>query len=142
MILKELMRENAGVYSVTTDHRVADAAALMQGEHIGSVIVMEGQQLVGLLTDRDIALGLSLGAATPDSYVTELMSKEVQTVEATETLANVTRKFRESHVKRFPVVNENGNPVGIVSTDDVMALLAREMLDTCTALQPKLGHFV
>lgn len=102
MILKELLRAHADVVSLTTEHRIEEAAALMQAKRIGCVVVTENGNLVGVLTDRDIALGVSLGVATPESYVSGLMTRAVKTVSVSDTLAEVAHQFRLQRVKRFP----------------------------------------
>lgn len=143
MILKELFRENLEVFTLTNQSRIFDAASLMQEKAVGSIVILdESESVVGMITDRDIALSVALGAATPDSYVTEVMSAGVETIHEEMSLFDVARFFRTVNYKRLPVVDSNGLLVGIVSVDDVMALLAREMFDTCNALESKLGHMV
>ena len=143
MILKELLRENSEVFKLTEDNRIRDVAAMMHEKHIGSIVIVDDSDyVVGIITDRDIALGLALGVATPESYVTEVMSRDVETVRESMSLFDVTRFFKTANVKRLPVVNEELQLVGVVSYDDVIALLAREMFDTCQALEPKLGHMI
>ncbi len=143
MILKQLMREHCEVYKQTEDARISEAADLMRDKRVGSVVIVDESDFVtGIITDRDIAMGLALGAATPDSYVSEVMSRDVETISDSMSLFDVTRFFRNINFKRLPVIDKNQKLVGIVSMDDVMALLAREMFDTCTALEPKLGHIV
>ena len=80
MILKELFREHLDTFTLTKHARIHDAAALMQREKIGAVVIVEERRVIGIITDRDIALCVSLGAATPDSLVGEVMSKTVETV--------------------------------------------------------------
>lgn len=142
MILKELFREHQPVITLPPDARISDAAELMRRENVGSIVIIDGRQIAGIITDRDVALSVTLGAATPESLVAEVMTKEVETVNDTMTLFDVTRYLRSTRVKRLPVVDGDNRLVGIVSTDDVMALLAREMFDTCTSLESKLGHMV
>lgn len=142
MILKELFREDHTVVSLTTNARISEAAELMREKRVGSVVIVENRQVVGMLTDRDIAMGVALGAATPDSFVSEVMTRDVERVSDSISLFDLTRFFRISRVKRLPVVDEENQLVGIVSVDDIMALLSREMFDTCKALEPKLGHMV
>ena len=137
-----LFRDNQEVVSLTTDARISEAAELMREKRIGSIVIVENRQVIGMLTDRDIALGVALGAATPDSFVAELMTRDVERVDESMSLFDLTRFFRMSRVKRLPVVDDENQLVGIVSIDDVMALLSREMFDTCKALEPKLGHMV
>ena len=142
MILKELFQERREVITLTREARISAAAELMRRESIGSIVIVQDKQVVGLITDRDIALGVALGVATPDSFVTEIMSQDVKTVKETMPLYDVARQFRSTRVKRLPVVNSQNQLVGIVSVDDVLALLARELFDTCSTFEPKLGHMV
>ena len=143
MILKEMMREHCEVYKLNKDSRIIEAAKLMREKRIGSVILVDdADKVVGIVTDRDIAMCLAFGVTTPDSYMGEVMSGDVETIDESMSLFDATRFFRDVDVKRLPVVNSEGQPVGIVSVDDVMALLAREMFDTCSSLEPKLGHMV
>ncbi|QEG20427.1 CBS domain-containing protein [Mariniblastus fucicola] len=143
MILKELLRDNRSVYKLGEDSRIIDAVDLMRDRRIGSVVVVDSSgKISGIITDRDIALALAYGAAAANSFLAEVMTRDVFVVNEAMTLSEVTKQFRTFEVKRLPVVNGDGHPVGIVSLDDVMSLLAREMFDTCQALEPKLGHFV
>ncbi|MFK7769002.1 MAG: CBS domain-containing protein [Mariniblastus sp.] len=143
MILKELMRENAEVFSLTFSARISRAADVMRDKRVGSIVIVDdAETVVGIITDRDIAMTLALGAGTPDSTVQEAMSRDVQTIHESMSLFDVSKFFRTVDVKRVPVVNDSGMLVGIVSIDDVMALLALEMYDTCSSLEPKLGHVV
>lgn len=143
MILQELMLEHQKLYTLTENGRIIEAVQMMREHRIGSIVIVNDVGTVsGIITDRDIAMALAFGSASPESYVTETMSREVEVINEELTLFDVTRFFRTSNVKRLPVVDREGIPVGIVSLDDVMAVLAREMFDTCTSLVPKLGHMV
>ncbi len=142
MILQELFRDNNEVLTLDQDGRLSDAAELMRQYKIGSIVVMKKDEIVGIITDRDIGLSLALGAATPESFVGEVMTTEVETIVDSMNLFDVTRFFRTANVKRLPVVDRDGRLVGIISLDDIMPVLARAMFDTCSALEPKLGHGV
>lgn len=143
MILKELMRERLDTYSLPVCARISAAADMMRINRVGSIVIVDDDNsVIGIITDRDIAMVLALGAGSPDSTVEEAMSRDVETIPESMTLFDVSRSFRTVEVKRLPVVDADGRLVGIVSVDDVMALLAREMYDTCSSLEPKLGHMV
>ena len=143
MILKELMRENLDVYTLTESGRISTAADIMRAKRVGSIVIVDDSKVVvGIITDRDIGLSLALGAATPDSFVSEVMSKDVETINESVSLLDVSRIFQTIDIKRLPVIDAEDRLVGIVSVDDVMAVLAREMFDTCRSLEPKIGHMV
>ena len=143
MILKELMREHLEVYTLTESGCISTAADMMRDKRIGSIVIVDDSELVvGIITDRDIGLSLALGAATPDSSVSQVMSKDVETVNESASLFDVSRIFRTANFKRLPVVDADERLVGIVSVDDVMAFLAREMFDSCNSLEPRIGHMV
>lgn len=143
MILKELMREGLEVFKLTQSARISTAASMMREKKIGCIVIVdESDGVVGIITDRDIAMGLALGVATPDSFVSEVMSRDVECISDKMSLFGVTQQFRKLDVKRLPVLDQDGRLVGIVSVDDVMAMLARELFNTCTSLEPKLGYLV
>ena len=142
MILKEMIREHQPVFALPQEATISDAAELMRQEKIGAVVIRDDKRIAGIITDRDIALGLALGASTNESHVTEVMSSDVQTINENMTLVDVTRFFRHAKVKRLPVVNDQDELVSLISTDDILALLAREIFDTCSAMEDKLGHTV
>ena len=77
-----------------------------------------------------------------DSLLIETMAVDVETIDESMTLFDVAHVFRTKRVKRLPVVDSNNRLVGLVSTDDVLATLSRELFDTCSTLEPKLGHMV
>lgn len=140
MILKELFRDRREVVALTENDRIFNAVELMLREKVGSVVIVDGRKVVGIITDRDIALGVALGAATSDSFVSEVMSRDVVTIDESMNLVEVTRYIRERGLKRFPVVNRDKDLVGIVSADDILAMLGREIFDTCSSLKPRLSH--
>lgn len=142
MILNELMKHREPVTATERD-RVSQCADLMRGNRVGSVIIVNDKnKVVGILTDRDIGLSLALGVASPDSFVSEIMSREVECIRDSISLHELADHFRSSSVKRFPVVNNQDRLLGVVSSDDLIALLARDLFNTCRSLEPKLGHMV
>ena len=143
MILQEMMRAHREVYTLTEQNRIIDAVELMLQNRVGSVVIVDDDgRVCGMITDRDIAMVLAYGSASSESLVTETMSRDVQVMNQQLTLLDATRIFRDADVKRMPIVDSDNRPIGIVSIDDILALLARELFDTCGALEPKLGHMV
>lgn len=99
---------------------VMEAAQLMRGSDIGDVIVVEGDRLVGILTDRDIVVrALAEGADPHATAVGDICSRELSTVRPTESVGSAVRLMREKAIRRLPVVEETGQVVGIVSIGDV-----------------------
>ncbi len=142
MILKELLRDSDEVFTLTINDRIKDAVEIMHRQNVGSVVITDDQKVMGIITDRDVALGVTLGAATPESYVGEVMSREVHTIAQTASMFDAARKFRDAKVKRLPVVDEHEHLVGLISTDDMTAILARELINTCGALEGRLRSAV
>jgi CBS domain-containing protein/uncharacterized membrane protein YuzA (DUF378 family) len=105
--------------SVDTGTPIREAAALLQREDVGSLPVVDNGQLVGMLTDRDIALRVVAEGRDPSSATAgEIASRELVTVEPTEPLDQALRLMARRQVRRLPVV-EHGQLVGIVAQADV-----------------------
>jgi CBS domain-containing protein len=98
---------------------VAKAAKLMRDRKTGDVLVTDEGKLVGIVTDRDIAVRVTAKSLDPDQVlVRDVMSKRVQTGEPSWDLDKIARTMGKHQIRRLPIA-ENGVPVGIVSLSDV-----------------------
>ena len=99
---------------------VVEAARLMRDEDAGIVPVVEGERLVGTVTDRDIAIRVVAEGKDPQSTtVGEIASRELVTIDPEQDLDEALRLMARHQVRRLPVVEEDGTLVGIVSQKDV-----------------------
>jgi len=127
MKVSEVMTRD--VQTVRPDQRVQDAASFMLSADAGSIPVTDGDRLIGMITDRDIAVrGVAKGYG-PDTPVRELMTDDVICVRDTDDLEDVASKMSEAQVRRLPVIDEQERLCGIVSLGD----LSREADDDCAA---------
>jgi len=127
MKAQDIMSRNPA--TVTPATRVRQAAKLMKDEDVGIVpVVEEGgtKRLVGLLTDRDIAIRLVAEGRDPDLVeVRELMSGNPKTARPDDDVSKVMDLMGREQVRRVPIVDDRGALVGIVAQADV-ALEARD----------------
>lgn len=112
--------------AMTRDVRVAnpgqsirDVAKIMAEIDAGSMPVGENDRLVGMITDRDIAIRAVAKGKGPDTPVSEVMSKEVKYCFEDEDLEHVAKNMGDIRVRRLPVVSRDKRLVGIVSLGDV-----------------------
>ena len=105
------------------DDSVAKAAELMKSENIGSVPVIENEQsqkLVGIVTDRDLALKVVAGALDAKSTTVEtVMTHQVVTCRADDDLQKALNAMAEHQLRRIPVVDNDNKIVGIIAQADV-----------------------
>jgi len=111
---------------VTFDTPISEAASLMESENIGSLPVLEGEELAGMITDRDIVVrAVAKGKDPRGMPVREVVSRELVTVYAEQDLSDALTKMASEQVRRLPVVDEDNRLVGILAQADV-ALEAKE----------------
>jgi CBS domain-containing protein len=104
------------------DDDLAAAARKMWEQQTGSLVVLDGPALVGIVTERDILRAVATG--TPlDTPVSEVMSKDVITVEPSTSLREAAGIMTERWIRHLPVV-EGGRLVGVVSQRDLAGVLA------------------
>lgn len=116
MRVSEVMTRD--VQTVRPDQPVQEAASFMLSADAGSIPVTDGERLVGMITDRDIAVrGVAKGHG-PDTPVGELMSKDVICARIDEDCDEVASKMSEAQVRRLPVIDEQERLCGIVSLGD------------------------
>jgi CBS domain-containing protein len=98
---------------------IRDVAKIMADIDAGAVPVGENDRLVGMITDRDIAIRAVAEGKGPDTPVRDVMSSEVKYVYDDEDLEQVAKNMGDIQVRRLPVVNRDKRLVGIVSLGDV-----------------------
>ncbi len=116
--IRDLMTSNPT--TVEPDKTVVDAAKLMSTEDAGLIPIVEGQKLVGTITDRDIAIRVVAEGKDPQSTkVSDVMTSRIVTIDPDQDLDEALRLMAEHQVRRLPVVEEDGKVVGIVAQADV-----------------------
>ena len=106
--------------SIDTDKSVAYAAKMMRDEDVGIAPIVEGDRLVGVLTDRDVAVRVVAEGRDPEQVkVTEVASRDVVTLDPQQDLDEALRLMARHQVRRLPVVEEDGRLVGVVAQADV-----------------------
>jgi CBS domain-containing protein len=115
---------STSVQSCSNQDNLSTVASKMQALNIGSMPVVENNQVVGMVTDRDMVVrGLTNGA--PNDSIQSVMSNNVITVSSSASLEEAAQLMSQHQVRRLPVV-DNGNLVGMVSLGD---LATREQAD-------------
>jgi CBS domain-containing protein len=115
------------VETVRPDQTAREAASFMLSSDAGSIPVTEGGRLIGMITDRDIAVrGVAHGHG-PDTPVRELMTSGVVCARLDDDIEEIAMRMAEAQVRRLPVLDENERLCGIVSLGD----LSREADDEC-----------
>ena len=106
--------------SIDTDKPVAYAAKMMRDEDVGIAPIVEGDRLVGVLTDRDIAVREVAEGRDPEQVkAAEVASRDVVTLDPEQDLDEALRLMARHQVRRLPVVEEDGRLVGVVAQADV-----------------------
>jgi CBS domain-containing protein len=122
MKIQEIMTRDPS--SVTADATVREAAQVMKRENVGIVPVVDGQnerRLVGVVTDRDIAIRCIADGKDGTCRVRDVMSTDdLATCKLNDDVENVMSAMRSEKVRRIPIVDERGSVVGIVSQADVL----------------------
>ncbi|HET6944645.1 MAG TPA: CBS domain-containing protein [Gaiellaceae bacterium] len=116
--IRDLMTSNPRRLEIGSN--ASEAARLMRDEDVGLIPVVEGERLVGTVTDRDIALRVVAEGKTAESTtVGEIASREIVTIDPQQDLDEALRLMARHQVRRLPVVEGDGTLVGIVAQADV-----------------------
>jgi CBS domain-containing protein len=116
--IRDLMTENP--CSVDADKSVAYAAKMMRDEDVGLAPIVEGDKLIGTVTDRDIAIRVVAEGKDPDqTTVREVASTNVVTIDPQQEMDDALSLMAKHQVRRLPVVEEDGKLVGVVAQADV-----------------------
>ena len=118
---------------------VIDAACIMREEHVGVVPIVESEEsrrVVGIVTDRDLCLGVVAEGQDPANVrVEQCMTRKVVCASPDDALEDVTELMQENQIRRVPVVGDRGELCGIVSLADVVGRSTLKTTQTVETLK-------
>ena len=137
-ILKAKKTEDATVHSIAPTATVLEALQSMAEKHIGALLVMEGNTIVGILTERDYARKIALmGRSSLTTLVSETMTKAVMYVDPSQTSEECMALMTQNRLRHLPVV-ENGKVLGMISIGD----LVKDIISQQQFIIDQLGHYI
>ncbi len=115
------------VVTAGPQHSIGWVTGLMEQHNVGAIVIVEQQRPVGMVTDRDIAIALGMRERERHDLVRDVMTTQVATIGQHEGVFKATQFMRERGVRRLVVVDDLGRVIGLISLDDLLLLLAREL---------------
>lgn len=115
------------VHVANPDQKICDVARMMADFDFGAMPVSENDRLVGMITDRDIAIRAVAQGRSPDTPVREVMSQDVKYCFDDQEISEVAQNISEIQVHRLPVVDRNKRLVGILALADIASCEAPDV---------------
>lgn len=135
-----LDRKGRATYSIEPEDPVLEAIQLMADHHVGALLVMKGEELVGIVSERDYARKvILLGRSSAETPVWQIMSSPVLTVSLRHSVQECMELMTEHRVRHLPVV-ESGRVVGIVSIGDLVKAVIQDQQETIEQLESYIHH--
>lgn len=130
-----LQAKGNSVWSATPGTSVFDALKLMADKNIGSLVVLDGERLAGIFSERDYARKVILkGKTSHELTVADIMTSEVFSVRPDQTIVDCMELMTAKRVRHLPVVDA-GRVVGMISIGDVVKSIISDQRDTITHLE-------
>lgn len=121
------------------DDTVSEAAAKMRQQQTGSLLVMEGENLAGIVTERDVLKIVGEGQDPKNVSLRDAMTSDVVTIRPETSIKDAAEIMFQKWFRHLPVTTEDGKVVGIISLRDLLTLVAESMQDP-EPLQTLTGH--
>lgn len=123
------------VFSVTASTSVYDALQLMMDKNISALLIMQGNELQGIFTERDYARKIILkGKASKTTTIDEVMTKNPIVVAPSEQVDRCMQIMTDMHIRHLPV-SEKGTVIGMISIGDILKHLIEDQKNTIDHLQ-------
>jgi CBS domain-containing protein len=137
--VRDIIRKKGGeVYTLAPDATVFDALALMAKVNTGAVLVMDGEKVAGILSERDCVRKVELdGKSVKSTKVTEIMTSKVVYIEASQPLEECMALMIDKNIRHLPVF-DNGKLLGLISVRDVL----KEVVDVQKFMISQLEHYI
>ncbi|SEP71293.1 CBS domain-containing protein [Natrinema salaciae] len=138
MSIGKLGPEN--VVTTSPDSDLEEATETLAEENVGAVVVVESDEPVGMLTDRDAALAIHEHDDVGSVSIEDVMTANPVTVHEDDDPITISEAIRDNNVRRFPIVDDDGDLAGIATLDDLVATIGEELenvADTIEAQSPE-----
>jgi len=127
--------KGGGVISIAADASVLDAIKIMADKAIGSLLVMQGDELQGIVTERDYARKVIVkGRSSETTEVGEIMTAEVCTASVQDTVNNCMTVMTERKIRHLPVVDD-GKVIGMISIGDLVEAIISDQQEEIEHLE-------
>lgn len=123
------------VVTAATDTPTPTLAGMMAEEDVGSVVIVDDGEPVGIITDRKLALLMQEAKDITEQTAEDIMTGELVTGTTSMTVLDVLNQMSEQNIRRFPITDEDGSLEGIVTLDDLLVLLSTEMQKATEIIQ-------
>ena len=135
-----LDRKNRALFSISPEEPVLEAIRVMADRHVGALLVMKGDELVGIVSERDYARKVILkGRSSADTPVSQIMSSPVLTVSLSNTVQECMQLMTTRRVRHLPVI-EGKKVVGMISIGDLVKAVIEEQQQTIEQLESYIHH--
>lgn len=130
-----LDRKGRAVYSIGPEDPVLEAVQLMADRHVGALLVMKGEELIGILSERDYARKvILLGRSSNETPAWQIMSSPVVTVSPEQTLDDCMRLVTEKRIRHLPVM-DGRHVAGMISIGDLVKAIIEDQQQTIEQLE-------
>ena len=126
MIVRDLIKRKPVTAGLNAT--LSDVAKLMKENDVGSVVIMEGNKPVGIITERDLVYAVADGLS-PETSVTKVMSYDPVKVRQDEDVSSALSLMVSRNIRHLVVVNDEGDLVGVVSSKDMLKAVGSIALD-------------
>ena len=130
-----LKLKGATVFSVSSDTSIRDALLLMENKDVGALLILDGDVISGIFSERDFARLIARKGVYPlDTSVRDVMTKEVHTITPATCIEDCMQLMTEKHIRHLPVL-DSGKLVGLISIGDVVKAIITSQRDLIDQLE-------
>lgn len=135
MTVRNLLEGKTGIWSTTPEASVYEALQLMAEKNIGALLVLSGEKMVGIFSERDYARKVTLkGRSSREITVGEIMTPDVFSVKPEQTIEECMNLMTNKHIRHLPVM-EKDRVIGVISIGDVVKAVISEQQHTIHDLE-------
>jgi CBS domain-containing protein len=135
-----LVLKGKSIHAISPDATVYEAVERMDEWRVGALLVMRGEDLLGVVSERDYTRKIILlGRASKETLVKEIMSTGVISVRSDTLLSDCLRMVTEHRIRHLPVLDSAGKVVGVLSIGDLVRAVVAQQAETISSLKSFIG---